>query len=53
MSLGQTVGADRRGTDGTPMEGFAVHPLSTEDVRGPTGAIGSDQADPRHPANSA
>ena len=31
----------------------AVHPLSTETPVGPSGAFGSDQAGPRHPASSA
>jgi len=30
-----------------------VHPPSTDDARAPSVAIGSDQAGPRHPANSA
>ena len=34
-------------------DGCAVHPPSTEDVRAPSAAIGSDQAGPRHPAISA
>ena len=32
---------------------YAVHPLSTETPVGPSGAFGSDQAGPRHPAISA
>jgi len=39
--------------DGMAAGWFAVHPLSTEDAHGPNEVIGSDQADPRHPASSA
>ena len=46
---------DRSGGTLQRVEGdeIAVHPPSTEDARGPCEAIGSDQAGPRHPADSA